>query len=56
MGGSKGGSNPVKYYATVEQVVCMSPVDAIVEVEINDEKAYTDPITESKTFYINKLH
>ena len=55
MGGSKkGGSNPVKYYATLEQVVCMSPVDAIVEVEINDEKAYTDPITESKTFYINK--
>lgn len=54
MGGSSGGSKPVKYYATVEQVVCMSPVDAIVEVEINDEKAYTDPITESKTFYIDK--
>lgn len=55
MGGSrKSGSKPVKYYATVEQVICMSPVDAIVEVEINDEKAYTNPITESKTFYIDK--
>lgn len=54
MGGSRKGSKPVKYYATVEQVICMSPVDAIVEVEINDEKAYTDPITESKTFYIDK--
>ncbi len=54
MGGSRKGSKPVKYYATMEQVICMSPVDAIVEVEINDEKAYTDPITESKTFYINK--
>ena len=54
MGGSRSGSKPVKYYATVEQVICMSPVDAIVEVEINDEKAYTDPITESKTFYIDK--
>ncbi len=49
-----GGSKPVKYYATVEQVICMSPADAIVEVEINDEKAYTNPITESKTFYIDK--
>ena len=55
MGGSrKSGSKPVKYYATMEQVICMSPVDAIVEVEINDEKAYTNPITESKTFYIDK--
>lgn len=54
MGGKRGGSKPVKYYATVEQVICMSPVDAIVEIEINDEKAYTNPITESKTFYIDK--
>lgn len=56
MGGSrkKSGSKPVKYYATMEQVICMSPVDAIVEVEINDEKAYTNPITKSQTFYIDK--
>lgn len=56
MGGSRGGSKPVKYHATLEQVICMSPVDAIVEIEINDEKAYTDPITESKTFYIDKTN
>lgn len=50
----KSGGEPVKYYATLEQVVCMSPVDAIVEIEINDEKAWVQPITENKAFYIDK--
>ena len=55
MGGSKKNkSEPVKYYATMEQVVCMSPVDAIVEIEINSEKAYTRPITQNSEFYIDK--
>ena len=55
MGGSKKNkSEPVKYYATMEQVICMSPVDAIVEIEINSEKAYTRPITQNGEFYIDK--
>ena len=55
MGGSKKNkSEPVKYYATMEQVICMSPVDAIVEIEINSEKAYTRPITKNGEFYIDK--
>ena len=55
MGGSrKSGAEPVKYYATLEQVVCMSPADAIVEIEINDEKAWVSPITDNRTFYIDK--
>lgn len=52
--GGKAGGNPVKYYATLEQVVCMSPADAIVEIEINDEKAWVDPITDNRDFYIDK--
>lgn len=55
MGGSrKSGAEPVKYYATMEQVICMSPADAIVEIEINDEKAWVDPITDNREFYIDK--
>lgn len=55
MGGSrKSGAEPVKYYATLEQVVCMSPADAIVEIEINDEKAWVEPITDNRDFYIDK--
>ena len=55
MGGAKKNkSEPVKYYATMEQVICMSPVDAIVEIEINSEKAYTRPITQNGEFYIDK--
>ena len=55
MGGSrKSGAEPVKYYATMEQVICMSPADAIVEIEINDEKAWVSPITDNRTFYIDK--
>ena len=55
MGGSKkSGAEPVKYYATMEQVICMSPADAIVEIEINEEKAWVDPIVENKEFYIDK--
>ena len=50
--GRKAGGNPVKYYATLEQVVCMSPADAIVEIEINDEKAWVEPITDNREFYI----
>ena len=52
--GSKSSANPVKYYATLEQVICMSPADAIVEIEINDEKAWVDPIVNNKEFYIDK--
>lgn len=52
--GSSSSSNPVKYYATLEQVICMSPVDAIVEIEINDEKAWVDPIVDNREFYIDK--
>ena len=55
MGGSrKSGAEPVKYYATMEQAICMSPADAIVEIEINDEKAWVDPITDNREFYIDK--
>lgn len=52
--GGKAGGSPVKYHATLEQVICMSPADAIVEIEINDEKAWVDPITDNRNFYINK--
>ena len=49
----KTGSSPVKYYATFEQVICMAPADAIVEIKINDETAYNKPITESQIFTID---
>ena len=49
----KTGSSPVKYYATFEQVICMAPADAIVEIKINDEVAYNKPITESQIFTID---
>lgn len=49
----KTGSSPVKYYATFEQVICMAPADAIVEIKINDEVAYNKPITESQIFSID---
>lgn len=52
--GGKTGGSPVKYHATLEQVICMSPADAIVEIEINDEKAWVDPITDNREFYIDK--
>lgn len=54
MGGSSSGSDPNKYYATEEQVICMSPVDSILAIEINDEVAYSDLIGSNKTIYINK--
>ena len=53
MGSKKKTQEPVKYYATFEQAVCMAPVDAIVSIKINDEIAYNEPITQSKIFAID---
>lgn len=53
MGSKPKGAKPIKYHATVEQVICMAPADAIVEIEINDEKAWQRPITENTEFYID---
>lgn len=53
MGSKKSSSNPVKYYATFEQVICMAPADAIVAIKINDEIAYNTPIEKSTQFKID---
>lgn len=58
MGKKKGSSskNPKKYYISAEeQIICMSPVDSILSIKINDAIAHSEPISNSNTsIYIDK--
>lgn len=54
MGGSSGGNDPVKYYATEEQVICLAPADSIVSIKINDEQAYDGVISQNSIIHIDK--
>lgn len=45
---------PQKYYATMEQVICMAPIDSILEIQINDETAWDSPVSATKVIKIDE--
>lgn len=55
--GGKSGGNPIvgyKYYAGVQAVGALGPVDALLKIKIGDRVAWSGRVTASQQIYIDK--